>query len=175
MGGLELDDKGPAADADFKRSFGSPSGLPVFEHEGMKICQSFAIECYVSRVAPKFAGLTAQQRAVDGMFAGHKEDALSAVAKYVFGEKTEATAEAMKTSLGKYLDMLEANVPGDGFINKLAFPTMADLAIFNIFRARVPILKGCEAVGFDLSKYTKCQALADRAAAADGVKEYLAS
>ena len=54
-------------------TYGSPSSMPVLSDGPLRMAQSGAIERYVSDISPKFAGLTAQQRAVDSMFGAIKE------------------------------------------------------------------------------------------------------
>merc|ERR1712194_934108 len=69
-GGLEISDEAVGPDAG-KEFFGA---LPILVHGDMRICQSQAMESYVAALAPKYKSLTPQQRAVDDMYAGIKED-----------------------------------------------------------------------------------------------------
>merc|ERR1719263_899033 len=80
-GQIELVEGGNGADVD-KSEFGSPSGLPLLSHDGMKMAQSGAIENYLSLLA--FPDLAPPQRAKDAQFIGIKEDVLAGVAKVLF-------------------------------------------------------------------------------------------
>merc|ERR1712151_742642 len=127
----------------------------------------------------KFAGLTPQQRAVDGMFCALKEDLLQGLAPAVFGDKSKAPEIVAKT-LDAWMPVIEGLVPATGFVNGFSFPTAADLAVLNIRKATMIFgaayaLAGDPGGSKSFAKYTKFNALAERAAAADGVKQYLAS
>jgi len=108
--------------------FGSPGSLPVLEHENMKIAQSTAVEAYLSSIAPKFASLTPQQRAVDLHFCAIKEDVLAGLAKELFAGKDPIKIVA---HLDKWCSVIEAILPEEGFVNGLEYPTPADLAVLN--------------------------------------------
>ena len=71
-GGLAIENNSDVSGVN-KAEYGSKSGIPLLRHGDLKISQSGAIERYLADLAPKFAGLTPQQRAVDGMFAALKE------------------------------------------------------------------------------------------------------
>ena len=58
--------------------------MPLLKHGDLKMSQSLAIEAYLLNIAPKFKGLTAKQRAVDGMFASIKEEMLLNCAKVIW-------------------------------------------------------------------------------------------
>ena len=102
-GGLELKvtSEGDKRSKYDKAEFGSPSGLPLFEHGDLKISQSAAIETYLASIAPKFANLTPAQVATDRMFAHIKEDMLIGCAKIVFGG---ALVKDGPTEVPKHLD-----------------------------------------------------------------------
>merc|ERR1712106_1275935 len=70
-----------------KSEYLSPSGTPLLKHGDLKLSQSGAIEAYLASIAPKFSGLTPQQRAIDSMYAGIKEEMLSNCAKALFTTK----------------------------------------------------------------------------------------
>ena len=89
-GGVELDEEPNVED---KTPYGSPSGLPVLEHDGLKMSQSIAIELYLASIAPKFASLTQQQQATDSMFCCICEDVLTGCAKVVFNPEADAKKE----------------------------------------------------------------------------------
>lgn len=116
----------PAGDS--KAMYMSASGVPLLKHGDFRMSQSAAIETYVASLAPKFAGLTAQQRAVDAMYAGIKEDMLAGCANAIFRTKI---AEDVTKVLDKWFGLMEASFPTEGFLNGLAFPTVADLAVLN--------------------------------------------
>mmetsp|Transcript_60012 Transcript_60012/g.139798 ORF Transcript_60012/g.139798 Transcript_60012/m.139798 type:complete len:208 (-) Transcript_60012:88-711(-) len=169
-GGLQLEE---ATDVDDKAAFGSPGSLPLLSHGSLKIAQSFAIETYLASIAPKFKGLTLQQKAKDAMFCAMKEDVLAGCAKIVWGELRHVSKE-----VGKHCDnwftVLEGLLPEEGFINGLSFPTPADLAVLNMGVAYMPF--GCAYKHGKYSyaaKYPKMKALVDRTAAAKEIKQYL--
>ena len=70
-GGVELEESNERP-SDLA-TYGSPSSMPVLSDGPLRMAQSGAIERYISDISPKFAGLTAQQRAVDSMFGAIKE------------------------------------------------------------------------------------------------------
>lgn len=162
-----------------KAEFGSKSGIPLLHHGELKISQSLAIERYIADIAPKFASLTSQQRAVDGMFGALKEDFLMGLGKAVFGDRSKAN-EIVPKFLEEWMPVVEGRIPATGFINGLSFPTVADLAVLNIRKAYMLFGAAYKLAGDpdgtkNYAKYTKFNALADRTAEADGVKQYLAS
>jgi len=176
-GGVELEESNERP-SDLA-TYGSPSSMPVLSDGPLRMAQSGAIERYVSDISPKFAGLTAQQRAVDSMFGAIKEDMLGVCAKIAFGDRSKAPEELPKI-LGRWLTVLEGRIPANGFINGLAFPTAADCAVLNIRSAYMLFgatykLAGDEGGTKCFAKYPKINALAKRTSEADGVKQYLAS
>ena len=71
VGGVELEESADIPKD--KSAYGSKSGVPLLEDGALKMSQSLAIERYIADIAPKFSGLTPQQRAIDGMYAATKE------------------------------------------------------------------------------------------------------
>lgn len=160
-----------------KAEFGSPSGLPLLEHNGLKISQSAAIETYLASIAPKFAALTPAQVATDRMFAHIKEDVLLGCAKIVFGG---ALVKDGPTEVPKHVDkwfpVVESLVPAKGFVLGLEYPTVADLAVLNMGKGYMPFGATYKHGKYDYTlKYPKIAGLVERTAAAPGVKEYLAT
>lgn len=178
VGGVELEESADIPKD--KSAYGSKSGVPLLEDGALKMSQSLAIERYIADIAPKFSGLTPQQRAIDGMFAATKEDMIQGVAKILFSpDKSNAATDVPKV-FNAFLPILEGLVPATGFVNGLEFPTMADLAILNIVEGYMPFGAGLKLAGDAggaklYAAYPKVAALAKRTAAADGVKEYLAT
>ena len=129
-GGLTLNESAELPAGESKSQYVSPSGTPLLKHGDLKLSQSGAIEAYVGSVAPKFSGLTPQQRAIDGMYAGIKEEMLSGCAKALF--TTKKGEDVTKLLDERWLPLMEASIPAEGFINGLAFPTVADLAVLNV-------------------------------------------
>jgi len=128
-GGIALKESTEMPEGESKEQYMSPSGTPLLKHGDFKMSQSGAIESYVSNIAPKFSGLTAQQKAIDAMYAAIKEDMLAGCAKVIFTTKNK---DDVVTLLDKWFSLMESNFSADGFINGLAFPTVADLAVLNI-------------------------------------------
>jgi len=142
----------------------SPSGVPLLKHGNLKMSQSGAIEAYISKIAPKLSGLTDQQRALDAMYCGLKEEILVNCAKAVFATKNGADVIKL---LDKWLPLLEANAPASGFIHGLALPTAADCVALNITTAYMPFGAAMKLAGYDatFAGYPKVKALAERTAA----------
>jgi len=177
-GGLAIEETADLSGVN-KADYGSKSGIPLLKHGDLKISQSGAIERYLADIAPKFAGLTPQQRAVDGMFAALKEDFIQGFGKVVFGDRSTA-GEAVPAFLEAWMPVVEGRIPATGFVNGQSFPTVADLAVLNIRKGYMLFVAAYKLAGDAdgtklFAKYPKFTALAERTAAADGVKEYLAS
>ena len=137
-GGLELKESTEMPSGDSKAEYMSPSGLPCLKHGDFKMSQSGAIESYLSNIAPKYRGLTVQQRATDAMYCSIKEEMLFNCAKALF---TTKKGEDVTVLFDKWMPLFEAKVPSAGFINGLAVPTAADLAVLNImtgYSAKLP-------------------------------------
>lgn len=162
-----------------KRDYVSPSGMPLLNHGDLKLSQSGAIETYVAAIAPRYKGLTVQQRAVDNMYQGIKEELLFNCAKAIFTtQKTDKdkAKQDVKELFDKWFAIFEEKVPATGFIHGLGFPTPADLALLNIAVGFMPFGAARKlADGYDLDKWAKVKALCDRCAADPGVAEYLKS
>lgn len=138
-GGLTLHESAELPAGESKSEYLSPSGTPLLKHGDLKLSQSGAIEAYLASIAPKFSGLTPQQRAIDGMYAGIKEEMLSNCAKALF--TTKNGEDVTKLLDDRWFPLMEASIPAEGFINGLAFPTVADLAVLNIttgYSAHIP-------------------------------------
>merc|ERR1712217_950286 len=121
-----------------KRNYLSPSGMPLLSHGDLKLSQSGAIEGYLASIAPRYKGLTPQQRAVDQMYCGIKEELLFNCAKAVFTTRKTAEAQAKQdvtALLEKWFPIFEEQLPDSGFILGLPFPTPADLVFINITTA----------------------------------------
>ena len=129
-GGLTLHESAELPAGESKSEYLSPSGTPLLKHGDLKLSQSGAIEAYLASIAPKFSGLTPQQRAIDSMYAGIKEEMLSNCAKALF--TTKNGEDVTKLLDDRWFPLLEASIPAEGFINGLAFPTVADLVVLNI-------------------------------------------
>jgi hypothetical protein len=161
-----------------KNNFVSPKGMPLLQHGNLKLSQSTAIESYIASVAPRYNSLTAQQRAVDDMYQGIKEELLQNCAKAVFTTAKADPDQAKKDVselLDKWFGIFEEQVPTSGFINGLAFPTAADLALVNITRGFMPFGAAAKISGYDFEKWSKVKALCARAAADASVATYLSS
>jgi glutathione S-transferase len=177
-GGLELTESTEMAAGETKDMYCTPSGLPVLRHGDLRMSQSGAIENYVAALAPKFRGLTLQQRAVDQMYAGIKEELLANCAKAIFTTRKSDPAKATEdvtALLDKWLAIFEAKVPTEGFVLGLPFPTVADLSLLNITTGYMPFGAATKHAGYSFDKFPKVLALCDRTAKADGVKGYIAA
>ena len=66
---------------------------------------------------------------------------------------------------------MEGQLPAEGFINGLSFPTAADCAVLNITSAYMPMGAAMKMAQYDTSlvKFPKVKALADRTAVAEGI------
>jgi len=175
-GGVQLQEQPPPEDGSHKEKF--TGSLPQLAHGSFEMTQTGAIESYLAAIAPKFQGLTIQQRAIDDCYAATKEDLIQGLGPAVFGEGEEKVAATDKVPgiLDKFLSVLEEKTPEQGFTHGLDFPTGADLALLNITGAEVPFQAAMQAAGYDWqSKCPKIKALVERVQEAPGVKEYLAS
>merc|ERR1740121_2054381 len=161
-----------------KTNYVSPSGMPLLNHGDLKISQSGAIETYIAAIAPRYSGLTVQQRAVDNMYQGIKEEVLLNCAKAIFTTRKTDEAKAKQDVtdlLDKWFAIFEKRVPEDGFLQGLGFPTSADLALLNITVAFMPFGAATKLAGYDFNKWPKVKALCERTAADAAVSEYLES
>lgn len=73
--------------------------------------------------------------------------------------------------LDKWFGLMEGQLPAEGFINGLSFPTAADCAVLNITSAYMPMGAAMKMAQYDTSlvKFPKVKALADRTAVAEGI------
>jgi len=159
-----------------KTNYMSPSGMPLLQHGDLKISQSGAIEAYLASIAPRYKDLTPQQRAVDHMFIGIKEELLLNGAKAVFTtlkeDKDKAIAD-VSALFDKWFAVFEDQIPAEGFIHGLPFPTPADLALLNITIAYMPFGCARKLAEYDFGKWKKVVALCDRVKADENVTKYL--
>ena len=75
-GGVTLTESSSLECGQLKSDYTSPRGLPLLEHGELKMSQSTAVESYIASIAPKFAKLSPQQRAIDAMYGSIKEEIL---------------------------------------------------------------------------------------------------
>jgi len=177
-GGLKVAEAVQLANGETKDMYMSPSGVPLLRHGDLRMSQSTAIEGYVASIAPRFSGLTPQQQAVDAMWACIKEDVLAGLYKPLFATAKmdpERAKEEITAVFDKWLTLIEAKLPAEGFIQGQPFPTVADLAVVNITTAAMPCKAAAKLAGYDIGKFAKVAALSERTAQAEGVAEYLAS
>jgi glutathione S-transferase len=172
-GGLTLNEDSALPEGESKAEYFSPSGVPLLKHGSLRMSQSLAIEAYLINLSPKFSGLTAQQKAVDGMYGGIKEEMLLNCAKAIFTTKKTAPEQAKEDVtklLDKWFALFEANLPRSGFVHGLGYPTGSDCAVLNITTAYMPYGAAMKFAEYDssLSKFPKVKAHADRTAAALG-------
>jgi hypothetical protein len=114
-------------------------------------------EKYVSGNSHWFSNLTSLQRGVDEMFVATLKKA------------DENNTAPVLCTFDKLIVIWEGLMPTNGFINKLAHPTSADLAVLFVVQ-----YINQQAGGLDvLDRCRKCRAIAHRTAVAGGVKEYL--
>jgi len=89
--------------------------------------------------------------------------------------RIEITLRRLKPICEKWYGIIEGLLPGEGFINGLATPTMADLAVLVIAKGCMPFqaaptMAGC-APG---DKYPKMERVATAAAAYKPIADFLA-
>merc|ERR1712136_426307 len=115
VGGVPFEDQPPPADESHKNEF--TGSLPQMKHGDFKLTQSGAIESYIAAIAPKFQGLTSQQRAIDDCYAATKEDIIQSMGKVVFGQgkEKETALKNLPATLDKFLSVLEDKAPVQGF------------------------------------------------------------
>lgn len=175
-GGIELIEGGAGSDLD-KSSYGSPSGVPLLAHGALKMSQSAAIENYLSIWA--FPDLSPQQRGIDCMLCGIKEDVAAGYYKVVFNpamkeDKAKQTEELSQVS-SKWYPVIESRCPSTGFFNGEAYPTAADICVMNICDCVMAFAACNKLGGVDWATYPKMRALANRTAEYLPLKEYLAT
>lgn len=175
IGGLEITEQAPDGDT-MHTMYGSPGTVPLLVHGDLKLSQSLAIEQYISGITPKYASLTAAQRAKDLQFSGIKDDLMNGLAGCLFGQYGgEEKVVKLKEQLDKWLPLLEAIVPESGFINGLEFPTPADFAVVLICEGYTPYGAGMKAAGCPecVKAHPKLYALNERIKAQPDVAAYL--
>ncbi len=159
-----------------KTNYMSPSGMPLLQHGDLKISQSGAIEAYIASIAPRYKDLTPQQRAVNVMFMSIKEEINQNCGRAIFttkkADKSKAIADVC-TLLDKWGAVFEDQIPTEGFIQGLPYPTPADLALLDITTSYMPIGSARKLAQYDFGKWKKVMALCDRVKADDNVKKYL--
>jgi len=176
VGGVSLEVLPPPEDQSHKKKF--TGSLPQMKHGDFELTQSSAIESHIAAIAPKFQGLTSQQRAIDDCYAATKEDIIQGMSSTVFGpeEGKKAASAKLPALLDRFLSVLEKKAPEQGFTHGLDFPTGADLTLLIITSAGLPFQVAYQAAGYDWqSKFPKIKALVERTQAAPGVREYLSS
>lgn len=136
----------------------SPSGLPILKHGDLQVAQSLPIEDYLSSIAPKYAGLTPQQRAIDGCLCAIKEDMCQGCAKPMFAKCNDP--EVLKKVLDTWLTVVEHKCPESGFFNGLELPTAADFACLVMTEGYMPYVAALKQAGVDLEYYKKFPKLA---------------
>lgn len=171
-GGVDIEENFPGPQ--YARKVGWLGSLPVVIHGNFSICQSDACQKYLARLSPKFTDLTAEQIAVDDMFAGAKEDMGQFAYPAASTEDPEVKKKA-KDGYDRVLGALEDLVPAEGFVNGLAYPTVADMVLVNILEAAMPHAAACQNIGYDFGKFEKIKANVERSKVAPGVAEYLAT
>jgi len=181
-GGLEIEEKNFQFTDDraalCKECGAVGTGLPVLTHGNLKMCQSAAIQNYICNISPKFMDMPMRARAIDAMYFAHVEDFLSDMDKSgIIGELFGGPAmnkEELARQMEKWCGHLESQVPNDGFMAGLPFPTGADCFIVCLSRAVTPWSLFFEKSEVSKDKFPKMQKLAERAADAPGIKPYLA-
>lgn len=175
-GSMELVEGGVPGDDVNKLEFGSPSGIPLLEHNGLKMSQSTAIENYMSLWA--FPDLTPAHRAKDAQFCCIKEDVAAGGYKVIFSpamkEDPAKASEDLAKNCSKWYPVIENILPAAGFVNGLAYPTAADCAVLNMCDTVMAFGIANKAAGVDWATYPKMRALADRTAKFPAVANYLA-
>jgi len=175
-GRVDLIEGGMPGEGVDKSDFGSPSGVPLLQHGGLKMAQSTAIENYLSLLA--FPDLPPQMRAIDSQFCSIKEDVAAGTYKVLFSpmikEDKEKAAEELRKNFSKWCTAIEKLCPADGFMNGQAYPTAADVAVLNMCDTVMSFGISHKIAGTDWATYPKMRALATRTAKFPAVAEYLA-
>jgi hypothetical protein len=183
-GGLQLEiGELPADRKALCAEHGAPgTGLPLLKHGTMKISQSQAIQNYVASIAPKFLNIPAKARGIDMMWGADLEDFFHDIAKTgVFGALMGGDASALKkdelkAAMEKWFGVFEKLAPEEGFVTGGKNPSPADCVVVLLYSdTAFPFSKLGPLCGFDKEKYPKLKGVAERAAGAKGLKEYLES
>eukprot|EP00932_Pfiesteria_piscicida_P019921 SRR837773.6742.p2 GENE.SRR837773.6742~~SRR837773.6742.p2 ORF type:complete len:162 (+),score=86.96 SRR837773.6742:1-486(+) len=140
--------------------------------------QSGAIEAYLAEIAPRFAVLSPQQRAIDHMYAGIKEDLVAGLAKTLLrtlAVDREQAKEEVIALLDKFFAVLDQKLPEAGFVLGFAFPTVADLVVLNITTDFTPFGAAELLTGYDFGKWKKVAALSQRVREHEHVAQYVST
>lgn len=183
-GGLQLEmGELPADRKELCAEHGVPgTGLPLLKHGTMKISQSQAIQNYVASIAPKFLNIPPKARGIDMMWGADLEDFFHDIAKSgvfgaLFGGDTSAfKKDELKAAMEKWFGVLEKLAPEEGFVTGGKNPSPADcVAVLLCSDTAFPFSKLGPLCDFDKDQYPKLKGVAERAAGAKGLKEYLES
>ena len=166
-GGVTLDQ--PALPEDRKELCESMccvgTGVPCLQHGDLKMCQSGAIQGYISLISPKFEELPESARAIDLVWAAQMEDFIgevfgSGIGPVLFAGAplTDEVKDKCKAALEKWFALFESLSPADGFVNKQAFPTAADCVAVYYYYAAAPNKAVFAQSGFDPSAYPRFKA-----------------
>eukprot|EP00932_Pfiesteria_piscicida_P001279 SRR837773.11247.p1 GENE.SRR837773.11247~~SRR837773.11247.p1 ORF type:complete len:159 (+),score=54.86 SRR837773.11247:33-479(+) len=116
----------------------------------------------MSELSPRFSALWPHQRLVDRMYAGIKEDVLAGCVQHIFSGDRETAKVEIPKLFDRFLQILEDKVPETGFVQGLDYPTVADLAVLNTVTGFMPFGAAAVLAGYDLGKWKKVAALAQR-------------
>jgi len=183
-GGLELEmGELPEDRKELCSEHGAPgTGLPLLKHGTMKISQSQAIQNYVASIAPKFRSVPTKARGIDMMWGASFEDMLLEEAKSgVFGvlfggDASGFKKDELKAAMEKWFGVFEKLSPEAGFVTGGKNPSPADcVAVLLYSETAFPYAKFGPLCDFDKDKYPKFKGVAERAAGAKGLKEYIES
>jgi len=183
-GGLELEvGELPEDRKELCSAHGAPgTGLPLLQHGTMRISQSQAVQNYVALIAPRFRSVPSKARGIDMMWGASHEDLLQDAAKAgVFGALLGGDAAALKkdelkAALEKWFGVFEKLSPEKGFVTGGRNPSPADCVAVLLFSGvAFPWGQMIPLCDFDKDKYPKLKGVAERAASAKGLKEYLES
>jgi len=138
----------------------------------VQIIHHSAIQAYAADVAIPETRKCPRARARDQMFGHAYADIQAALYKCLFGtdDSKAAAKKVINESVKKNMSAVERNLPADGFVNGFDRPSLADLAVFDLFSSPFP---GVVAVGVDMAPYPKFVALAKRVGAYPSVAAYV--
>jgi len=151
-GGLDFEDRFTDGKDMNLKDFGSPGSVPVLEQGVLKLSQSHAIVSFMLNCSPKFAGMTAGQKAKDLQINAIMDDVMADQAKVIFGkDKDEEKPGLLAKVVDKWFPIIENIIPESGFFNGLAFPTGADYCCVVLAKGQTPF-GGC----FSMAKKDPC-------------------
>lgn len=154
-------------------AFGFPGTMPILEHGDLKLFQTAAIEGYLVSISPKFASLTPAQKAKDAMFGQIKADINGSTESLLF---KKIQPEDLPPIAEKWYGVIEGLLPDTGFVNGLAFPTVADLAVLVIAKGCMPFQAALAVASWAWAgKYPKIERIAKETAAFPAVATFLAA